>query len=151
MEERKTNKHELAKEERSFGTFPAFCGYHERVPERNSHTATRTTDSFCRVGRPVSAATSLTVAFPWQSLTAVCSVLWDLSFPRLLPVSKEISHASPLSGFRAKTDKGIFWLALNHTNIHRTNAHHCATAIAWIDFKKTHDIFPQNWIICKLS
>ena len=52
-----------------------------------------------------------------------CRLLLTLepSFPRLLLVSWEISCASPLCGFHAKTDKGIFWLALSHT--HTTNAH----------------------------
>ena len=57
---------------------------------------------------------SLTVGFPrlqstvlscWLPCSVDCPVLfWDLAFPRLLPVSREISRASPLSGFRAKTD-----------------------------------------------
>ena len=29
--------------------------------------------------------------------------------------------------FRAKTNKGIFWLAFTHNHTHRTNAHHHAT------------------------
>ena len=49
------------------------------------------------------------------------------SFPRPLPVSWEISRASPLNIFRAKTDKGIFWLA--HTHTHTTNAQHRATLL----------------------
>ena len=68
---------------------------------------------------------SLTVAFLWQSLSPLCLLLWDLAFPRDLPVSWEISCVSPLCGFCAKTYKGILWLALTHT--HRTNAHHRAT------------------------
>ena len=43
------------------------------------------------------------------------------SFRRPLPVSWDISRVSPLCGFRAKTDKRIFWLALTH--LHTTNAH----------------------------
>ena len=70
----------------------------------------------------------LAVAFLWPSahpdfcrlLTALfCFLPRDLAFPRLLPVSLEISRASPLCGLRAKTDKGIFWLALTHTHTHR--------------------------------
>ena len=68
---------------------------------------------------------SLTVAFPWQSLTPIGWLLWDLAFSLLLPVSKEISRASPFSGFHAKTDKRILWLTLTQT--HRTNANHRAT------------------------
>ena len=30
---------------------------------------------------------SLAVTFPWMSLTPLSSLLWDLAFPRLLPVS----------------------------------------------------------------
>ena len=63
------------------------------------------------------------------SLTSVdCSLLltaffyslpWNLTFPRLLPVPWEISRASPLCGFRAKTYLGIIWLALTRTHAHR--------------------------------
>ena len=48
-------------------------------------------------------------------------------FPRPLPVSWEISRASPLCRFRAKTDKRIYWLALTHT--HTTNAQHRVTLL----------------------
>ena len=68
---------------------------------------------------------SMTVAFPWLSLTPVCSLLWDLAFPRLLPVSLEISDTISLCGFQTKTDKGILWVALTHT--HTTNTHYHAT------------------------
>ena len=70
---------------------------------------------------------SLTVVFPWLSLTPICFLLWGLAFPRLLPVSEEISSANPLCEFHAKTGKGILWLALTHIHTHWTNAHHCAT------------------------
>ena len=43
------------------------------------------------------------------------------SFPRPLPISWKISPISPLCGFRAKREKGIFWLALTHT--HRNECH----------------------------
>ena len=56
-------------------------------------------------------ASSLAVA----SSPNFCWLLWDLAFPCLLPVSLEISYTSPLCGFHAKTDKGIFWQALIHT------------------------------------
>ena len=49
-----------------------------------------------------------------------CSLLGP-SFPCPLPILWEILHANPVCGFRTKTDKGIFWLALTHT--HTTNAH----------------------------
>ena len=68
---------------------------------------------------------SLTVAFTWLSLTPICWLLGDLAFPRLLPVSLEISRASLLYGLRAKTDEEILRLALIHTQ--RTNTHHIAT------------------------
>ena len=42
------------------------------------------------------------------------------SFPRPLPVSREISRSGPLCGFRAKADKGILRLTPTHTNT--TNA-----------------------------
>ena len=58
----------------------------------------------------------------WPSPSSVfCWLPWDLAFPRLLPVSQEISRASPLCRFRAKTDKGILGLALTHT--HRNECH----------------------------
>ena len=53
-------------------------------------------------------------------LSSLLFSLWP-SFPRPLPTSWEISSSSPLSGFRTKTDKGIFWLALTHT--HRNKCH----------------------------
>ena len=70
----------------------------------------------------------LTVGFPQLLSTALfCQLLLTLgpSFSRPLPVSGEISHTSPLCVFHAKTDKGIFWLALTHT--HTTNAQHRVT------------------------
>ena len=33
-----------------FSGIQCFCGYHEHVPERNSHTAIRNADSFSRTG-----------------------------------------------------------------------------------------------------
>ena len=87
-------------------------GYRERVPERNSHTATRNADSSSRAGwpgfwvhksqLPFQQLLYLTVAFSWLSLTPICWLRWDLVFPRLLPVSSEISHASPQCWFRSQ-------------------------------------------------
>ena len=65
---------------------------------------------------------SLTVAFLQLLLTAL-----GPCFPRLLLVSLEISRASPLWGFRAKTYKGILWLALIHTHTHRNECPNRAT------------------------
>ena len=134
MEERRTNKHGLGLA-LSIGTFLAFCGYREHVPKRNSHTATRNAYSSSYTGWPgfwvcksqllASAAAFLWPIFPWLSLTPLYWLLWDLAFPRLLPVSEEISWASTLCGFHAKTDKGIVWVGLTHT--HRRNVHYCAT------------------------
>ena len=47
-----------------------------------------------------------------------CWLPMDLAFPRLLLVSQEILCASPLCEFRAKTDKGILWLALIQNKCH---------------------------------
>ena len=55
----------------------------------------------------------------------LCSALGP-SFPRPLPVSCEISCASPLCVFRAKTDKRILWLAPTPTHT-ETNATHRVT------------------------
>ena len=66
---------------------------------------------------------SLTVAFSWLSLTPICWLLWDLAFPCLL-LLYEILCTSLLCRFRAKTEKGILWLAFTHTHTHRMNAHH---------------------------
>ena len=55
-------------------------------------------------------------------------LLRDLPFPRPLPDSWEISHASPLCGFHAKTDKGIHWLAPIPTPT-ETNATHRVTPL----------------------
>ena len=45
------------------------------------------------------------------------SLPWFLpSFPRLLPVSWDISRTSSLCGFRAKTNKGILWLPSIYTH-----------------------------------
>ena len=52
-----------------------------------------------------SSCLSMTVAFFWLPLTPICSLLWDLVFPRLLPVSLEILRTNPLCGFHTKTDK----------------------------------------------
>ena len=81
------------------------------------------------LGPQVLASVTASLRASWMSLTPLCWLLWDLAFPRLFPVSLEISRVSPLSGFHAKTDKGILWLALTHahTHTHRTNAHHRAT------------------------
>ena len=46
------------------------------------------------------------------------TVLWDLS-SLVLSVSWGISSAGPLSGFRAKTNKGILWLAPTYTPTQR--------------------------------
>ena len=61
-------------------------------------------------------------------------------FPRPLPVSWGISRASPLYGFRAKTDKGIFWQVLTHT--HTTNAHIVSHIHFWTNTTGT-PLFPQ--------
>ena len=65
---------------------------------------------------------SLARSLPW-------SLLLNLgpSFPRPLPGLREISRASPLCVFRAKTEKGIFWLAFTHT--HTTNAQYRVTSL----------------------
>ena len=48
-------------------------------------------------------------------LTALsCLLSQGSSFPRPLPVSREISHAGPLCGFCARTDKEILWHAPTH-------------------------------------
>ena len=67
------------------------------------------------------------------STALFCPLLCYVSFSVLsgtfLPLSSsgswEILRAIPLCGFRAKTNKGILWLALTHT--HTTNAQHRVT------------------------
>ena len=108
--------------------FLGICGYRERVSERYSHTDTRNADSSYRVGWPgfwvhrsrLGSRLSLTVASTGLSLNPFFSWLpWDLTFHCLLPVSFEISHASPLCGFRTKIDNWILSLALTHTHTQR--------------------------------
>ena len=64
----------------------------------------------------------LTVFFP-----ADCSL--GSSFPRPLWVSWEISHASPLCGFRTKTGKGFLWLAPTPTETDAT--HRVTIDLGW--------------------
>ena len=68
------------------------------------------------------------VVCPVLSTSLFCPLLLTALGPSFLcplPVSWEISRASCLCGFRAETDKEIFWLALTHT--HATNAQHYVT------------------------
>ena len=115
---------------RSTGPSSRLYGFCWLVSSRyDSHLLT---DLFCRL---VSSAT-----FCWlcpSSLdcflmpTVLCSFLLTVlscwlslgpSFPRFLPVSSEISRADPLRGFRAKTDKGILWLAPTPTETDDTHS-----------------------------
>ena len=133
----------------------AFAGYCRRVFARNSHKATRNTDSFSRVGQPGQSPQVVAVAFLiFVDCPALCPALfcrlppsllfcwlcpsldspllptdlWDL--PSLvLPVSWEISCTSPLCGFLAKTDKEIIWLGPTHP--HKTNTQHHYYFIPW--------------------
>ena len=109
------------KKEEVFRTFLAFlciCGYRERVSERNSRTATRNADSFSRTDRPgfwflkfQLLLQQLALSDRRLSLTVANSPLFTALGPCL--------SSSSLCWFRAKTDKGILWLAFTHT--HRTN------------------------------
>ena len=72
----------------------------------------------------------LTDSFSWQQPSLDCDLLLTALSCRLVsgtflssssPVSWEISRSIPLCGFCAKTDKGIFWLALTYT--HRNKCH----------------------------
>ena len=103
------------KKEEVCDTFIAFCAsvnYRERVFERISPKATRNVDSSSQVAQPGSVSTGPSSRLPPTSvdysllLTALfcrlpCSVLFSrlfssfCAFPRLLPVSWEISRASP--------------------------------------------------------
>ena len=61
-----------------------------------------------------------------HSLTVTNSCLFNALGPCLSSSSGRVGNlARKPFVFRAKTDKGILWLALTHT--HRTNAHHRAT------------------------
>ena len=67
-------------------------------------------------------------AFFWPSPSPdFCWLPWNLAFPCLLPASQEISRANPFRKpfplFHAKTDKGIFWLALTYTHTHRNECY----------------------------
>ena len=72
--------------------------------------------------------TSVDCSLLWYDLLSAffCS-LWNLPSLVPLPVSWEISRASPLCEFHTKTDKGILWLALTPTPT-ETNATHRVTA-----------------------
>ena len=73
-----------------------------------------------------SSCLSLTITFPWLELTLVCWLLWDLAFPRLLPVSlKRFVWV-----FRQKIQRNPLTGA-HHTNTltHRANAHYRASVI----------------------
>ena len=129
-------------------TFYSSVDYRKCVFEGNSHKGTRNYDSSSHVGQPglwssgPNSRLFLTVYFPRllslpcrlhspaESLLLFTSVDWSLlfslgsSFHRLIPVSWEISRASPLCGFHAKTDKRILWLAPASTE---TNATQCIT------------------------
>ena len=69
-----------------------------------------------------------------------CLLFEDLAFPRLIPFSWEISHASSFCGFRAKIDKGILWRAFTPTPT-ETNAQHRSSQktkpnlYKWIKFR----------------
>ena len=78
---------------------------------------------------PTTHFSSRTLSDRRLSLTIANSHLLTVLGPCLYSSSSELvgNLTSPLCGFRAKTDKGILWLALTHT--HRTNAHHRATTI----------------------
>ena len=128
----------------------AFAGYRGRVFVQNFHKATRNADSSSRVGQlgicwstgPSSRLSALLSSLDWPSLSTglFCSFLLTVlscplslgpSFPRPLPVSWDISRRSHFCGFRAKTDKGILWLALTHTE---TNATYRITIIIITSF-----------------
>ena len=73
------------------------------------------------------------------------SVFSGPSFPRLLPVSQEISRSGPFCGFRAKTNKGILWMSPTHNNT--TNAQHSVTYSNWVKslFKNRHyKVYPYK-------
>ena len=64
------------------------------------------------------------------------------------PVLREISRTSPFSGFRAKTDKGIFRLVFTHT--HTMNAQHRVTVSCILRLPtkmKFHTKEKQNMLI----
>ena len=135
MEERITSKHGLGlaqnvRREKFLALFWHFCAsvaiasvYPSEIPTQLPGTLTHPLP----IPPSAAASLSLTVTFPRLSLTSLCSLLWDLAFPRLPLVTYEISHASPLCGFRAKTDRRILCLVLTHTHAHTTNAHYRAT------------------------
>ena len=61
-----------------------------------------------KIRGPRLAAASPLLLIDWSLLLIAffSSLSWDLAFPHLLPVSWEISRASPLWEFRAKIDQG---------------------------------------------
>ena len=138
----------------TFLAFGAFVGERERVFERNSHKVTRNADLSSHDGQPGlwvhTSKQSASPDFYWLPCSVNFSVLppsldWLLllilgpSFRRPLQVSWEISRASPLCGFRTKTDKGIFWLALTH--IHENECHpSCHKGVAWLVLYKSSEL-----------
>ena len=92
-----------------------------KPPEMLTHLLTLANPASQSTG---SSSCSLLPTAMFSSL--VSSVFWLLltlvpSFLRPFLVSWEISRASLLCGFHAKTDKGVRWLALTHT--HRNECH----------------------------
>ena len=59
-------------------------------------------------------------SFSWLVLSLQ---LWDLPSLVLFRSRRKSRAQTLFCGFRAKTDKGIFWLALTHTHTHTTNVH----------------------------
>ena len=99
---------------------PGFC----RSTGLSSHLY-----DFCWLVSSLPSSQLLTGLFCPLLLTDSFSSALGPSFPRPLPVSWEISRASPLCGFRAKTDKRIFWVALSYT--HRNECHPSCHTITW--------------------
>ena len=73
-----------------FSSILCFCVCHERVLEQkfpHPLALANLTSGPTGPNSSLSSRISLTVAFPWPSLTPFfCWLLWDLAFPRLLPV-----------------------------------------------------------------
>ena len=126
MEERRTNKRglSLSLSVRKFWHFSnilCIFGYSERVPERNSHTVTRNADSSSCAGWP---------GF-WihkSELLASAQAFCVYYVPKKKKKKKK------------KKDKGILWLALTYTHIHRTNTHHRATTY-FLLYRKKMSVF----------
>ena len=96
----------------------------------------------CSVLSPSTDSYLLTDSFSWLQPSVDCSLQPTVSETFLLSSSSGFVRDLAHKPFRAKTDKGILWLAPTHT--HTTNAHHQVTYLAllsWIVYELRGAVF----------